>query len=92
MAKQISSSVKIRITTSLNAELVKFIDRFLKAKNQSRSQFIEDVLGKWHKEQKKQELENQIKDYYFSLSQEEREEDHEWSKITAQYAHKLWEE
>ena len=92
MAKQVSSSVKIRITTSLNAELVKFIDRFVKAKNRSRSQFIEDVLGKWYNEQKKKKLENQIEDYYLSLSREEREEDHEWSKITAQYAHKLWEE
>lgn len=92
MAKQVSSSVKIRITASLNAELVTFIDRFLKARNQSRSQFIEDVLDKWHNEQKKQELENQIEDYYLSLSREERKEDHEWSKITAQHAQKLWEE
>jgi len=92
MAKQVSSSVKIRITTSLNAELVTFIDRFLKARNQSRSQFIEDVLAKWHNEQKKRELENQIEAYYLSLSREEIEEDHEWLKITAQYAHKFWEE
>ena len=92
MAKQVSSSAKISITTSLNSELVKFIDRFIKVKNQSRSQFIEDVLRKWCNEQKKKKLENQIEDYYLSLSREEREEDHQWSKITVQYTRKLWEE
>ena len=92
MGKQMSSSVKIRITANLNSELVKSIDRFLKVKNQSRSQFIEDVLRKWHNEQKKRELEIQIEEYYLSLSHVEQEEDNQWSKITAQYAHQLWEE
>jgi len=92
MGKQMSSSVKMRITANLNSELVKSIDRFLKVKNQSRSQFIEDVLRKWYNEQKKRELESQIEEYYLSLSHEEREEDHQWSKITSQYAHQLWEE
>lgn len=92
MGKQMSSSVKMRITANLNSELVKSIDRFLKVKNQSRSQFIEDVLRKWYNEQKKRELETQIEEYYLSLSHEEREENKQWAKITAQYAHQLWEE
>jgi metal-responsive CopG/Arc/MetJ family transcriptional regulator len=92
MGKQMSSSVKMRITANLNSELVKSIDRFLKVKNQSRSQFIEDVLRKWYNEQKKRELESQIEEYYLSLSHEEQEEDKQWTKITAQYAHQLWEE
>lgn len=92
MTKQMSSSAKVRITANLNSELVKSIDRFLKVKNQSRSQFIEDVLRKWYNEQKKRELESQIEEYYLSLSHKEREEDHQWSKITVQNARKLWEE
>ncbi len=92
MGKQMSSSVKMRITANLNSELVKSIDRFLKVKNQSRSQFIEDVLRKWYNEQKKRELESQIEEYYLSLSHEEREEDHQWSKTTAQYGRQLWDE
>ena len=92
MGKQMSSSGKMKITANLNSELVKAIDQFLKVKDQSRSQFIEEVLRKWHNEQKKREFESQIEEYYLSLSREEREEEQQWSKITARYAHKLWEE
>ena len=92
IGKQMSSSAKMRITANLNSELVKSIDRFLKVKNQSRSQFIEDVLRKWHNEQKKRELESQIEEYYLSLSDEDREENQQWSKIAAHSAHQLWED
>ena len=93
MDSKTSSSVKVKVTASLDAELVKAIDKFLKEfKARSRSQLIEDVLRKWHKEQKRQELERQIEEYYLSLSNEEREEDRQWSKIAAQSAHHLCEE
>ena len=84
MGSKTSSSVKVKVTASLDAELVKAIDEFLKEfKARSRSQLIEDVLRKWHKEQKRQKLESQIEEYYLSLSNEEREEDRQWSKIAA---------
>ena len=92
MGNKIPSSIKVKVTANLNYELVKAIDRFLKVKNQSRSQFIEDVLRKWYNEQKKRELESQIEEYYLSLSHEEQEEDKQWAKITAQHAHQLWKE
>ena len=86
------SSAKVKVTANLNSELVRAIDQFLKVRNQSRSQFIEDVLRKWCDEQKRRELESQIEEYYLSLSHEEREEDRKWSEITAQCTHHLWEE
>lgn len=93
MGSKASSSVKVKVTASLDPELVKAIDEFLnELKTQSRSQLIEDVLRKWHKEQKKREIENQIEEYYLSLSNEEQEEDRQWSKIAAQSAHCFWEE
>jgi metal-responsive CopG/Arc/MetJ family transcriptional regulator len=92
MRNNVSSSEKVKVTANLNAELVNAIDQFLKAKNQSRSQFIEDVLRKWHNEQKKRELESQIEEYYLSLSDEDREENQQWSKIAAHSAHQLWED
>lgn len=93
MGSKTSSSVKVKVTASLDAELVKAIDEFLKEfKARSRSQLIEDVLRKWHKEQKRQKLESQIEEYYLSLSNEEREEDRQWSKIAAQSAHHLCKE
>lgn len=93
MGSKTTPSVKVKVTASLDAELVKSIDEFLKEfKTRSRSQFIEDILRKWHKEQKKRKLESQIEEYYLSLSNEEREEDRQWSEIAAQSAHHLWEE
>ena len=81
------------MTASLDAELVKAIDEFLKeSKTYSRSQLIENVLRNWHKEQKRRNLESDIEKYYLSLSNEEREEDRQWRDIAVQSAHHLWEE
>ena len=93
MGSNASSSLKVKVTASLDAELVKAIDVFLKEyKTGSRSKLIEDVLRKWHNDQKKRELESQIEEYYLSLSDEEREEDRHWSEIAAKSARHLWEE
>jgi len=91
MDYQVSSSKKVKVTASLDAELVHTIDQFLKiSKKRSRSQFIEDILRKWHKEQKRKEIESQIEDYYLSLSDNEQEEDRQWTEIAASSAQQLW--
>ncbi len=91
MDYQASSSKKVKVTASLDAELVHTIDQFLKiSKTRSRSQFIEDILRKWHKEQKRKEIESQIEDYYLSLSDNEQEEDRQWTEIAASSAQQLW--
>ena len=88
-----TSSTKVKVTASLDAELVKAIDQFVKeSENRSRSQLIEDVLRNWHKEQKKREIESQIEEYYLSLSNGEREEDRQWDEVAAESARHLWEE
>ena len=93
MASKTTSSGKVRVTASLDAELVKSIDEFLKESvDRSRSQLIEDTLRKWQEEQKRQEIERQIEEYYLSLSDKEHEEDRNWHEIATQSAHHLWEE
>ena len=93
MYSKSSSLSKVKVTASLDAELVCDIDKFLKNyKTGSRSQLIEDVLRNWHHDQKKREIERQIEEYYLSLSKEEREEDRNWNEIAANSAHHLWEE
>jgi metal-responsive CopG/Arc/MetJ family transcriptional regulator len=88
-----SYSPKMKVSTSLDAELVKAIDELLKkSKARSRSQLIEDVLRSWYKQQKKRELESQIEEYYLSLSDEEQQEDRDWDQIAAKSAHRLWED
>lgn len=92
MGAKSSSTVKVKVTASLDAELIRAVDEFIKgSETRSRSQLIEDVLRNWHEEQKKRELESQIEKYYLSLSKEEQEEDREWREIATQSAHNLWE-
>ena len=91
MDYQMASSKKVKITASLDAELVHTIDHFLKiSKIRSRSQFIEAVLRKWQEDQKMKELEARIEEYYLSLSDREREEDRQWNEIAATSAGQLW--
>jgi len=91
MVSRFSSSAKVKVTASLDAELVKTIDEFLKISGaRSRSQLIEKVLYDWQKSQKVQKLEREIEEYYFSLSRAEQEEDREWSRIASESAHHLW--
>jgi len=93
MASKTTSSGKVKVTASLDAELVKTIDEFLKESvHRSRSQFIQDVLREWQEKQKRQEIERQTEEYYLSLSDEEHEEDRNWHEIATQAAHHLWEE
>ena len=93
MGSVISSSVKVKITTSLDPELVKEIDEHVKGSEaRSRSKLIENILRDWHREQKVREVENQIEQYYLSLSNDEKDEDRQWTKIAAESAKHLWEE
>ena len=53
MGSKTSSSVKVKVTASLDAGLVKAMDDYLKeSETRSRSKLIEDILHYWHKEQK----------------------------------------
>jgi len=91
MGSKAYSLAKVKVTASLDAELVKAIDESLKSlKARSRSQLIEDILRTWHKKQKMRELESQVEEYYLSLSNEERKEERQWDEIAAQSAHHLW--
>jgi metal-responsive CopG/Arc/MetJ family transcriptional regulator len=93
MDYHIHSATKVKVTASLDKELVRTIDNFIKtSKIRSRSQLIEDILRRWHKEQKKQDLEKQIEAYYLSQTGKEQAEDQQWTEIAAKAAQQLWED
>ena len=88
-----ASSARVKITTSLDPKLVKEIDEHVKgSKARSRSQLVENILRDWHREQKLREVENKIEQYYLSLSNDEKNEDRQWTKIATASAKHLWEE
>ncbi|NQT57317.1 MAG: hypothetical protein HQ551_13925, partial [Desulfobacteraceae bacterium] len=53
---------------------------------------VENILRDWHREQKVREVENQIEQYYLSLSNDEKDEDRQWTKIATESSKRLWEE
>jgi len=86
-----SHVVKVRVTASLDPTLVQAIDEFAKeAGHLSRSRLIEEALHHWIAEQQRRDLEQQIEEYYLSLSEAEREEDREWAEGASHAATGLW--
>jgi metal-responsive CopG/Arc/MetJ family transcriptional regulator len=87
------TSTKVKVTATLDADLVKAIDASLdKADMRSRSQLIEEILRGWQETQKKREIERQVEDYYGARSKEEQNEDQQWSGISSEAASGLWED
>jgi metal-responsive CopG/Arc/MetJ family transcriptional regulator len=84
-------SPKAKVTVTLSLDLVRRLDQLLDAPEAaSRSQLIEEALRRWLYDQAKEELERQTEEYYHSLSAAERNEDQQWSKVTAHSAKHLW--
>lgn len=93
MKRENPSLTKIKVTATMDPDLVQAIDEYIKQiKSLSRSQLIEDVLRQWYLKQKQREMESQIEQYYLALSESEREEDRQWVQIAAQGAHQLWQD
>ncbi len=84
---------KVKVTASLDPDIVKAMDEYIKRFNlRSRSQLIEKALRAWQKEAKKRMLEKQVEAYYRAISDDEREDDRQWCETAAQSASRLWEE
>ena len=85
-------SPKTKVTVTLSHDLVRKLDELLDAPEAgSRSQLVEEALRRWLDDQLKEELERQTEAYYHSLSEAERKEDRQWSKIAGRSAKQLWE-
>lgn len=78
---------KEKITVTLNPRLIKEVDRWSKEeKIGSRSAAIEKLIEAWIGEREKRSLERETEAYYLSLSQAEKEEDHEWTSLSSDQA------
>jgi len=91
MRTNASRSQKAKITVTLSNDLVHQIDKLLDSPEaSSRSQMVEEAVRRWLRDQAQKELERQTEEYYLSLSRAERNEDRQWSRITARSAKRLW--
>jgi metal-responsive CopG/Arc/MetJ family transcriptional regulator len=83
-------SKKAKITVTLSNDLVRQLDKLLDSPEaNSRSQLVEEVVRRWLRDKARKELESQTEEYYLSLSQGERNEDRQWSKIASRSAKRL---
>jgi metal-responsive CopG/Arc/MetJ family transcriptional regulator len=82
---------KAKITVTLSPDLVRQLDAFVDSPEAgSRSRLVEKAIRKWLQIEAERELERQTEEYYRTLSEDERREDKEWTKVAARSARRLW--
>lgn len=79
------SGPKAKISVTVNADLIAQIDRGVRARRYlSRSAAIELALERWAREERGRQRDAEIEAYYGGMTDEEREEDREWSELALQ--------
>ena len=81
---------KAKLTITISSDLSSEIDKIAKRKGTPRSQLIEEILRDWLSVSKKKAIENDIRAYYLSLTEEEKKENKEWTEIAAESAERTW--
>lgn len=81
---------KAKLTITISNDVSSEIDEIARKKGAPRSQVMEEILRDWLSWSKKNTIEKDIKDYYLSLTEEEKKENREWAKITSESAKRIW--
>jgi metal-responsive CopG/Arc/MetJ family transcriptional regulator len=81
---------KAKVTVTISGDVVNKIDEIVKEKGTPRSQVMEEMLRDWLLKSQKREIEKDIEAYYLSLTEKEKKEDREWTKIAAESAKRTW--
>ena len=81
---------KTKLTITISNDVSSEIDEIARKKGTPRSQVIEEILRDWLSRSKKKAIEKDIKAYYLSLTEEEKKENREWTRITAESAKRTW--
>ena len=81
---------KTKLTITISGDVVNEIDEIAKGKGSPRSQIMEEILRDSLQKSKKRAIEKDIEAYYLSLSEKEKKEDMEWTKIAEESAKRTW--
>ena len=83
--------IRPKVTITLSSKVLESLENAQKMLQiPSRSQAIEEAILEWIKEKKREQIEQEIADYYHSLTKREIKEDAAWAKISARSAPKVW--
>lgn len=81
---------KTKLTVTISGDVASEIDEIAKEKGAPRSQVMEEMLRDWLIKSKGRAIEKDIEAYYLSLTEKEKNEDREWTKIAGESAKKTW--
>ncbi len=81
---------KAKLTVTISGDVVNEIDEIAREQGTPRSQVMEEMLRDSLLKSKKRAIEKDIEAYYLSLSEKEKKEDREWTKIAAESAKRTW--
>jgi metal-responsive CopG/Arc/MetJ family transcriptional regulator len=83
---------KAKLTVTISGDVVNEIDEIAKEKGTPRSQIMEEIIRDWLSKSKKRAIERDIEAYYLSLSEGEKKEDREWTKVAEESAKRRWDD
>ncbi|MGQ9695185.1 MAG: DUF6364 family protein [Thermodesulfobacteriota bacterium] len=81
---------KTKLTVTISGDIVNEIDEIAKEKGTPRSQIMEEMLRDSLLKAKKRAIEKDVEAYYLSLTEKEKKEDREWTKIAEESAKRTW--
>jgi metal-responsive CopG/Arc/MetJ family transcriptional regulator len=85
-----AASRKRKLTISIKNDLAEQISSIAKTKGASRSRVIEDMILYSLREYKKRDIERKIEEYYSSMSRKEKQEERDWTAVSAESAKRIW--
>jgi len=83
---------KAKFTVTITRDVANQIEEIVKIKKIPRSHVMEEILRDWLSNSKRKTTEKEIKDYYLSITEEEKKEDRQWSRLTIESAKRTWDD
>jgi len=81
---------KTKLTITIGNDVSNEIDGIAKRRGIPRSQIMEEILRDWLSKSKRKTIEKGIRDYYLSITEEEKEENSQWTNIAAENVKRTW--
>jgi metal-responsive CopG/Arc/MetJ family transcriptional regulator len=79
---------KTKVSVTVDAAVLAQVDQF--SEGASRSEIVERALKRWLNDRRRRDLEDQIAAYYLSQRDDERREERDWARLSADQIRKTW--
>lgn len=83
---------KAKLTVTIRSDVVNEINQIAREKGTPRSQIMEEMLRDSLVKSKKRTIERDIEAYYLSLTEKEKKEDREWTRIAEESVKRRWDD